>query len=274
MQNVFWKTNFAVAMVALVLTGCNSADQNPIHQAVVTLGVLEPSPQPPVVVAVLVDPTPGSVSRTQADATSQQLLEFIAHESPGSELRIYGLQHDFAHSSTPVLVLQVPRPSMSGDRARRAMQTKFLAEAKPKLAVAFEQVFSNIPQRSPVAPGVVVAAIASRPSGARMILLVLSDGREEDEFGHFECASLPTPRFWQSRLREAGLFLPDQLKNAKVIFAFFTPRPVDRDRCSQTMSRFLAVRELWRSVIEGSGGTVLFKTDGVSEQDLEEELLQ
>src|SRR3954468_15659712 len=152
---------FILLSLGLLLIACNTP--NSIRAAGETLGVVEPVPKPPIVLSLLVDPSPGSVNREEVEACVLVVLSWFVRQSPGSEVRVYGLREDMPHSARPVFVLGLQSPVMSGERSRRAMEQRVLADAKPKLAAAISQIFSQVPHRSPIAQALVVAATASVP---------------------------------------------------------------------------------------------------------------
>lgn len=231
-------------VVALVLNGCDSVD---LAVACEDAQLCEADPLPDETIDLLFDQTPGSPSVESHHAAARAALEYLAVR-PDSMLRVWVL--DGVPPTQPALQLTVPQGRHRSARSQEREQSEWVAERLQSITMVTTNSASRA-RRSPLAES--VTRIAGFPATGRRTFLIVSDLRERSSVASLECGRLPSPARFVERVAAHELLSPGSLQGVDVLFAFAQARPLESARCASSLSREVAIAELWRSALARAG---------------------
>ncbi|MFI5298807.1 MAG: hypothetical protein ACHREM_11985 [Polyangiales bacterium] len=244
-------------IVGIALTGCDRVHW--LSRAGEAIGVTDAPPPVPVARDMLCDASTGSTCSEKTLSLALDAILPTVAARPGSVVRLWTLAETVA--GTRVLAERVSTPSARpSTQAVRAHEKRFVEETKLLFLQAAQPLFDRPARRSPIAESIVKVSLASVPKGAEREIVLVTDGREESSFGHFECGRMPSEQGFLRQLHAASLLLPESLKGIRIIWCFFSLEPVPGERCPATLDRFLQTKSLWAAALHGAGADVQFES--------------
>ena len=273
MGRIFIITSAAAVAVGTIVLVAVPSTRTKATRLFAQVGFADEPLRAPEVVDLVVDTSDGSGgTRDHVDQTLSEVLPWTC-DAPGSAVRIT-IQGARAMDARVIATVVSAAPTRTGSTKARIEHTKrCVATNRELIAKAMEPVFAPHPplRNSPIAETISWVALFSLPPGvapgtARRIILI-TDAREvSQEFGDFECGTLPTPERFIALLRAHGVLAPTSLEHIRLHFTFTEPKAVDRKRCPpMTVARIGGIKTLWVAAANNAGALeVTFITGAIT----------
>jgi len=224
-------------------------------QALIALHLTDPPPRVNITDDILCDPTSENCNETTLEAAIRESLTNVASR-PGSMTKLWLSGADV--EDLECVATATSTSTGKGQRGREAAARRFVdGETTRLLTLAKLALSKRVPSASPIAESLTLLSWQEVQTARRRII-VLSDLRQVSKsLGDFECGSLPDTDAWLRSLTAHHYLEPGSLSGVTVHAAFLVPHPVEHRRCSVSLERESAVRELWSAAIERAGGSLL-----------------
>lgn len=250
------------ATILLGLTACKDKSDGSTTQVLTALGMVDPEHAAPEWIGVVCDGSEQSTCETGDIDEQIQLIARYAFARPGSHLEVHVLG---ASASETVVIgrIDVPARSERGVNAEHAQERRYLETVRTQVCRPVEQELRRAhPRRSEIAAAITGVTLAPT-NGLPRRIIVMSDLREYSQLLDAECMrDLPTRPEWLAKLRRHGLLPQGSLAGARVHFVRARGGPASARNCSWSVSRDIALRDLWRAAIEAAGAAeVTFSSD-------------
>ncbi len=256
-------------LVALgALPGCERIDlPAPWRHALTKAGLLESTPQPPLLLDGICDISEGApCDRTRFERAVTATAQLAAGRE-GTIVRWWMLG---ATAATTVSLGEKMSPALPprGARAQAAATSVFVKETTEYFLAAAERHFLAKPLRASPLHAALGRVAVSDTHGLMRRILFVTDLKEVSDALDLECLGtrrLPKPDAWAERVANRRLIAPGSLTGTEVVFAFTSLTPTLRPSACPTASveRTLIAQELWEAALRRSGAARVVFASGL-----------
>lgn len=261
--NPMSKVGITVMLFVISATSGCGGDGSAVRKAAEATGIVDAPPPPALSVDDCCDYTAGSPCgpETFRDTVHSHLGELV--HRPGSTLRAWGFTYDSA-SCRPYTTVTIPNFTGSEREVETSIEA-FISATTNDVMTSMAPLFA-LPRatRSPILESETkIGATTPAGPGARTICL-LSDGLQSTiTGGDWECLPLEPVAALVPRLTAARILERNSLRGAHVVFGFFDPTVIDRQRCPSVIGRALTVRDTHVQLARNAGARSILFYPGV-----------